>query len=294
MELHHLRYFVAVAEERHFGRAASRLGLTQPPLSYHIRNLESELHVQLLERNSRHVRLTPAGRAFLDHARRALDEVEKGSDLACRIDRGEVGQLRLGYKAAATSKIVPKLLAEYRRLCPHVKVIAQHVPAARQVAALRDGDLDIGILVPPIRSKELDFAVIQRESFVAVLPTDHPLAVRDPIPLEALSGEQFVIWPRHATMHDAVMDLCRQSGFIPSVAYEARSEAILLSLVAEGVGIAILPGSIGSDRTVVRQLTGLQTEFEIAVAWRRDDHSASVRSFVALARTAAGLDRARA
>ena len=280
MELRHLRYFVAVAEERHFGRAAEHLHMAQPPLSQQIRRLEAELSVTLLHRTTRSVELAPAGEVLLVRAREILAAVDDASEDTRRAARGEFGRLAVGFTGSATYELLPKLAAALRTALPGVVLdLRGELLTPAQVAGLLDGTLDLGLLRPPVRERELAVEVVRREPLVAVLPQAHPLAAADAVPLEELASEPFVVYPSHfrSIVHDAVEEVCAAHGFLPRVALEVSETATLVSFVAAGLGVSLVPESVRHMTVrgaVYRPLAGDGAAVELAVAWRRDEVTA--------------------
>ena len=277
MELRHLRYFVAVAEERHFGRAAERLHIAQPPLSQQIRRLETELGEALLYRTTRRVELSPAGEVLLARAREILAAADSAVDDAQRAARGEYGRLAIGFTGSCTYAMLPALAAAMREELPGV-VLDLHgellTPA--QVARLIDGTLDLGLLRPPVHERDLSTEVLHSEPLVAVLPETHPLASHGAVPLEQLEDERFVTYPSHfrSVVHDAVEDACAAHGFRPVTAHEVGETATLVSFVAAGLGVSLVPASVRKmtvEGAVYRPLVHDATRVELAAAWRRDD-----------------------
>jgi DNA-binding transcriptional LysR family regulator len=277
MELRQLRYFVAVAEERHFGRAAARLHISQPPLSQQIRRFEAELGEPLLYRTTRSVELAPAGEVLLERAREILASVDSAIEDARRAARGEYGRLAIGFTGSSTYELLPALAAALRRELPGVVLDLQgELLTPAQVARLLDGTLDLGLLRPPVRERELSTEVLRSEPLVAVVPEGHPLADSDAIALELLESEPFVTYPSHfrSVLHDAVEDACAAHGFKPFAAHEVAETATLVSFVAAGLGVSLVPASVGSmtvQGAVYRPLAHETTRVELAAAWRRDD-----------------------
>jgi DNA-binding transcriptional LysR family regulator len=277
VELRHLRYFVAVAEERHFGRAAERLHIAQPPLSQQIRRLEAELGAPLLHRTTRSVDLAPAGEVLLGRAREILAAVDAATDDARRAARGEFGRLAIGFTGSATYALLPALAAALRAALPGVVLdLRGELLTPAQVARLLDGTLDLGLLRPPVRERELRVEVLRREALVAVLPEAHALAAADAVPLEELASEPFVVYPSHfrSVVHDAVEEACAAHGFRPRVALEVSETSTLVSFVAAGLGVSLVPASVRNmtvQGAVYRPLARDATTVELAVAWRRDD-----------------------
>jgi DNA-binding transcriptional LysR family regulator len=292
MELRALRYFTVLAEELHFGRAARRLAITQPPLSQAIAKLEAELDVRLFERTRRQVRLTHAGVVFLGEARATLARAAQGVELAQRAQRGEVGRLAVGYLAATAYTLLPLVLRDFRRRFQGVKLELRELTIPQQHAALLGGDIDVGLLRPPVREAELDSETILSEPFVLALPSRHPLCILRRVPAKRLAGEPFVMFPRQPGLvfHDLVMGFCLRNGFTPRVAQEAYQTHTVVGLVSAGVGVALVPAStqkIGLAGVAYRALREATPASRTAVAWRRADASPVVAAFLDVARRAA-------
>lgn len=289
VELRHLVYFVTVAEERHFGRAAQRLQMTQPPLSQQIRQLEEELGVTLLLRSARRVELTPAGEVFLTEARKALEQVERAEDAAKRAGRGELGRLRVGFVGSATYDVLPAVLREFRAQRPGVDVVLQELSTPQQEEALLAGGIDVGFVRPPLTSGQLEVAVVHTSPCVIAMPARHPLAAADGITLTDLAGVPFVMLARTtwAGLYDTVLGLCRANGFSPRIQQEAREFQTVIGLVAGGLGVAVVPASarnLHSRDVVYKEIPGMPTA-EMGVAWRKGDVSPVLTSFLAVARS---------
>ena len=289
MELRHLRYFVAVADELHFGRAAQRLFIAQPPLSQQIRQLEEELEVELFVRTSRKVALTEAGQAFLKEARAILAQVDHAKLLAQRTAKGEVGELSLGFTNSAAFELLPRLLSAYRECYPHIHVTLQELKRDEQVNALHTGRIQVGILRPMVASVELCSEIIQREPLLLVLPSKHPLVYKEQVSIHDLAQETFVMLPRYwgSTFYDQIISLCYSAGFSPEVAQEAAEIHTIVGLVAANIGISLVPAStqfLRSRGVVYRRLQDDTSEVEMALAWHRDDRSPVVQAFLNLAR----------
>ena len=291
MELRHLRYFVAVAEELHFHRAAERLHISQPPLSQQIRALERELDVLLLDRNRRSVSLTPAGSVFLNEARAILDAVEAATEAARSVARGEAGRLAIGFVGSAMHGALPDVLREYRRTHPAVALALTELPTAAQLEALAAGRIDVGVLRPPVREPGLALATIQTEPFVVALPEDHPLAAEQEVPLAALLDEPFVLLSRREApgLHLSLAEAMSAAGGVPRVVQEAREMQTVVGLVAAGLGVSLVPASVGADAhhgVAYRPVAGTAPVVELALAWRPDALSPTVESFLATAQSA--------
>jgi DNA-binding transcriptional LysR family regulator len=279
VELRHLRSFVAVAEERHFGRAAERLHMAQPPLSQQIRRLEAQLGVTLLHRTTRSVDLAPAGEVLLVRAREILAAVDRATEDTLRAARGEFGRLAVGFTGSATYALLPQVAAALRGALPGVVLdLRGELLTPAQVEGLLAGTLDLGLLRPPVRERELAVEVVRREPLVAVLPEAHRLAGDGTVPLEELAAEPFVVYPSHfrSVVHDAVEETCAAHGFLPRVALEVSETATLVSFVAAGLGVSLVPESVRHmtvHGAVYRPLAREAAGVELAVAWRRADAS---------------------
>jgi DNA-binding transcriptional LysR family regulator len=280
MELRHIRYFVAVAEECHFGRAAERLRIAQPPLSQQIKQLETELGVQLLTRSTRQVELTPAGARFLERARGILAAVDAAADEAGRVAAGLVGKLAIGFTGSATYELLPTVARALREEFPGIELeLKGEMLTPRQVEALHDRSLDIGFLRPPVRDPGLNVLVFRREPLIAVLPEGHELADRKSVPLVELQTEPFICYPSHnrSVVYDAVFDACQRAGFRPSALQEVTETSTLVAFVAAGLGVALVPASVQHlhiTGVTYRPLAGTTEEVELAVATRAGEDSA--------------------
>jgi len=295
MELRHLRYFVAVAEELHFGRAAARLNIAQPPLSRQIRDLERELGTPLLSRDRRRVQLTPAGGAFLREARLTLGLAERARRIAQAADRGEVGRLRVGFVEAATyAGILPDVLGFFRMHLPEIGIELFELSSWQQTEALRERRIELGIMhsPPPDASQWLQLERVVRDPMVAALPRGHRLAARSRVDLRALATEPFLLFRRtHGPgLYDRIIAACQTAGFSPTVAQEAGQIQTLIGLVAAGVGVALVPGSISQLRrpgVVYRPLKGLAVDMGTWAVWRTGDQSPVREHFLGALRAVA-------
>jgi DNA-binding transcriptional LysR family regulator len=285
MELRHLRYFVTVAEELHFGRAAVRLNMAQPPLSQQINKLEDELGFPLLLRNKHHVELTPAGKVFLEEARITLVQADKAAAAAWRAHEGVEGRLTIGFVGSVTYNIVP-LLQKYRLQFPMVHLSLHQMKSAHQLQALHEKKIQLGILRPPVQSPYLESETIHKEAYVAALPESHPLAGRDTLRVEELAGDEFIISSRNngSYYHDAVIRLCRDSGFYPRIALEAPEILTIVAFVSAGLGVSIVPASFRSqqNRMVVYRELENDSHLETAFVWRKDDRPPVLDKFLQL------------
>ncbi len=277
IDLRQLRAFVAVAEELHFGRAAARLGIAQPPLSQQIRRLEAKLGHPLFVRGTRRVALTAAGSALLSVARGIFAQLGDGLEAARRAGRGESGRLRVGFPASMALTIMPAVIRRYRDRHPGVELVLRELTTAPQLDALRAGLLDVGFLREPPEEAMLDHAPVLREGFVAVLPADHPLG--------RLAGEPFILFPRALgpAFHDRITGLCRAAGFAPRIAQEAAEWQTVAGLVEAGFGVSIAPACIARirlDGVAYRPLSPAAAHTIVALAWRRGERDPVTARFV--------------
>jgi len=291
VDLRHLRYFVAVAEELHFTRAAERLGIKQPPLSLQIRQLEQELGTPLFRRLTRGVELTEAGVLLLDEARQILEHVERAKANVLSRARGEKGQIRVGFAGATYFQPrIPGLIQAYRRLYPDVLLTPEQSNTPHLIEALRNGSLDVAFVRPPLSDGEgIVVQPLIKESMRIVLPAQHPYAHSREMPLAALAGETFILFPRAIGpgLYDSVIAGCQRAGFSPTLGQEAPQISSIVHLVAAGFGISVVPESIEqirADGAVYIPIQGEAPVAQISLAVRKDNCSATVRNFVALAR----------
>ena len=289
MELRHLRYFVAVAEELHFGRAALRLSIVQPSLSQQIRQLEQELGFPLLWRTKRSVGLTDAGKVFLPEAQRVLAQVQEAQRAAQRAYRGEMGRLVIGYISSSTYDLLPMVLRVYRERFPDVEVALRELTTQEQVRALEEERIQVGLLRLPISAPLVHVEVVRREPIVCALPERHALVARERVAVSLLANEPFVLQSsqRGGGYYMQLMKLCLASGFSPNVIQEVTEMHTIVSLVAAGMGVSLVPLSARNIRNhgvVYRELEGKASLTEMAVAWLRSSRSPIVQNFLAVAK----------
>ncbi|GHE91180.1 LysR family transcriptional regulator [Amycolatopsis deserti] len=282
MELRHLRYFTAVADTCHFGKAAERLHMAQPALSHAIRQLEAELGAPLFTRTTRQVRLTPAGEFLLAEARRVLDTVEDSVRGVRRIADGRLGLVRVGFTGTSAFSHLPRIARAVKRDLPGVAVeVHADLLTPAQCDGLRNGDLDLAVLRPPAQGEDIDLHTLEVEPLILAVPADHRLAVEPVVSVADLRTESFISYAsKDSVVNDAVMRSCQAAGFSPRREHEAAGTAVLLALVAGGLGIAVLPASARAlplAGVVFRDLADAGT-VELALAWRRDNDSPLVRS----------------
>jgi DNA-binding transcriptional LysR family regulator len=294
MELRHLRYFVAVAEERHFTRAAERLGIAQPPLSQQIKQLEEELGGQLLRRLSRGVELTKAGEAFLEEAKAILAATEHARTTVERVARGLQGNLRVGFTGSASFNIfVPYALRLFKEKYPDVSLTLTESTTPRLNDAVAQGQLDVAFVRPPFQEDgTLGVAPLFEEDMLIALPIAHPLARNFRLPLEALAEETFILYPRSIGpgLYDRIIAACQAAGFSPKTGQEAPQLSSTVNLVAAGLGIAIVPASmthVHADSVSYHPIVGDVLKAPLGLAFRRNAGVAAIRNFVTEVKAAA-------
>lgn len=285
MELRHLRYFIAVAEELNFSRAAERLHIAQPPLSQQIRDLEAEMGVTLFERTKRRVELTASGQVFLEKVQQVLQYIEQAVEAAQRANRGEIGRLSVGFNSSATYSVLPTLLHAFRKRCPEAALDLHELTTHQQLVHLHHHQIDAGILYLPIESDDLDVVPVLKENMVVAMPETHPLAAFTQVSIRALSRNLFILPPPRlgSGLYSQIMLFFQQSGFRPTVVQEAIQLQTIVSLVAGGVGVALVPASLQNLQragVVYRSLEESTPEVEIAVAWRQHDDSPVLQKFI--------------
>jgi DNA-binding transcriptional LysR family regulator len=293
IELRHLRYFVAVAEELHFGKAARRLGIAQPPLSLQIQRLEAELGVPLFERTSRRVELTAAGHRLLKEGKRLLDDFASATDAARRAARGETGSITVAFAASVMFLSLPKIIRRFREDFPHVRLELRELSTGLQIEALRAGDLDIGFLREPPPDEAFATETVMRERLVLALSKRHQLASRKRVRLADVANDDFVLFPRDLSpgLHAHVFAMCAEAGVHPRVVQTSRELYTTICLVEAGVGVTIIPESVQKmGWRGVRYFT-VRSPFAITridAAWRPDSRNPIVPSFVAIAQSFGG------
>ncbi len=286
IELHHLRYFVAVAEDLHFRRAAQRLNVAQPALSRAIKWLEGELGAALFLRTTRNVALTEAGRVFLEETRLALTRIERAQSLARSAAAGEAGRLSVAYMDFAINGPLPAILSAFRAEHPGVSIDLAHMWTERQRAAITAGEIDIGFLIGPFEAPGIASLPILSERFVAVLPEDHALAAKQEIALADLAREPFILgtsafWGPYRRMVD---ELCLAAGFTPSVVQEAYNSDGIFGLVAAGMGVSIYvegARNFALRGCTIRPFKKLDASIDTVAVWRADNPSPVIANFVA-------------
>jgi DNA-binding transcriptional LysR family regulator len=290
MELRHIRYFLAVAEERHFTRAAAKIGIGQPPLSQQIKDLEAEIGASLFHRVAHGAELTSAGEAFLQAVKEMPMLAERATKAARRAARGETGSLRVGFTpASAFNAVVPSTIRAFRRANADVELMLEEANTTRLVAGLEEGTLDAAFLRPGnAGSKMLQLRLLLEEPMMVALPTGHRAAKLKEVDLAILKDDLFVLLlrPIGSTFYDAIVNACRRAGFEPVIGQLAPQMASVINLVAAELGVSIVPVSISQLRVkgvAYRKIAGQAPTTRLAVAHRRGETSPIVRNFVARA-----------
>ncbi|MEM8677423.1 MAG: LysR family transcriptional regulator [Cyanobacteria bacterium P01_G01_bin.67] len=288
MELRHLKYFVAVGEELHFGRAAAKVQITQPVISDQIRRLEQELGVKLFFRTKRTVKLTEPGKIFFTEAKQILERVDKAVSAAQKADRGELGSFTIGYTGPALYTLLPKIIRTFRDRYPQVELVLKEICTNEQVEALNSGNIEVGFLHPPIDG-EFEYISIMTEKMVLALPEDHPLSTFTEVPISKLSDQSFILFPRRegASLYSRILSICQEAGFNPKVVQEASPQPTMIGLVAAGIGVSFVSSSLENlnrPGVVYRQLDVTTPELELVAAWKTEQVSPVLQKFLQVVR----------
>ena len=289
LEIRHLRYFVAVAEELHFGRAAMRLHIAQPPLSQQIRKLEEMLGHALFQRTSREVRLTAAGEELLERARHTLKKIDADVSAVKKVGRGEAGALTVGFVGSAMLTVLPEMLGRYRRKYPQVDLQLRELYTAGLVDALLNGTVDVGFMRDAGAVDGLRVEVLMSEPFVVVLPRKHPLAEKKTVAVRTLQHEPFVLFARSygSVAWKKTMDVCEAHGFTPRVVQEAPQWLTIIKLVGAGLGVTIAPACVAKlpvPDTVCRKLRPQAQLTHLELSCRQNEARPIATAFSELAR----------
>jgi DNA-binding transcriptional LysR family regulator len=288
-DLNQLRCFVTVAEELHFGRAAARLNMTQPPLSRQIQVLEHIIDAPLLERTSRSVRLTPAGRSFLPEARRILKLAESASQVARRIALGKTGSLKIGFTAAAAYGFLPELVAACRAKLPEVDFSLKEMVSGDQFEALSSGQIDAGLLRPPIARPEIASRRVVAEPLLAAIPKKHPLANAESITIKDFDNQPFVMYSPYESryFHDVLVAMFTRADILPRYVQHLSQIHSILAMVRAGLGLAIVPAAAASLKIADVRLRPLKLRtrvpVELFMVWRRNDENPLLSALVKIA-----------
>lgn len=292
MDLRHQRYFIAVAEELHFGRAAARLGISQPALSKQIRDLEQELGVPLLWRKDG-VRPTAAGAAFLGRAREILSQVDRATREVQSIGRGDLGSLEIGFMSATSARQVPTVVRAFRKRHPRVEVRLRLLLPTLPLDQIRKGLLDFAFVVNTLPSQDVVLEPTLEEPYVLALPVGHPLARRASVPLRALHQVPFVFYPRHVNseLFDEVIGFMKGAGAVPDIVLEAFPVQAMLSAVAAGIGVTLIPDGMRDIRqkgVVYRRIPPPVPTIGWALAFRKGPMDAAQEAFLDVVRSVYG------
>lgn len=287
MELRHIRYFLAVAEERHFTRAAAKLGIGQPPLSQQIKDLERELGTQLFRRVPHGAELTEAGIAFHDVVKEMPVTAARAVLTAQRVARGESGEIRVGFTAsAAFNSVVPVAIRTFKRTYPDVRLLLEEGNTTRLADGLKDGSLDAAFLRPGFAGSErFQLRVLDEEPMVIALGENHPAAACERIALSMLKNDTFLLFPREIglTLYDSVIEACRDAGFEPNIGQRVPQIASVINLVSAEMGVSMVPASMSQVQVtgvVYRPVADQTPSVKLALAYRRGDTSPTLRNFV--------------
>jgi LysR family transcriptional regulator, benzoate and cis,cis-muconate-responsive activator of ben and cat genes len=288
IELRHLRYFLAVARELHFGRAARRLGMAQPPLSQQIAALERLLGATLFDRDNKRVQLTAAGEAVVEEAERILALSARLPAVVAAAKSGQSGVLSIGFSASASLGLVPPLFREFRQRFPSVQLILREGPIEDRLSDVEAGVLDVAVIRGPIVRPTLRVETLWREQLLLALPTDHALKAKRAIAWSDLAAYDFVLFPRTAApaLYDAIIAQCSLAGFSPHVAHEATEWSTVSALIAAGAGLGFGPESVSRfyvEGITFRSVEGAVVSSEIVAATRPDNTSPALRAFVEIA-----------
>ncbi|MBY5355042.1 LysR family transcriptional regulator [Rhizobium leguminosarum] len=290
-----MQSFVAVAEELHFGRAAARLHISQPPLTKQIQQLEKAMGVRLLERTKRKVELTAAGRVFLDEARAVLYQTGQAVELARKAERGETGHLSVGFIDAAIYSVVPAIVQRFTARYPDIELSLTDLRIPNQIKMVTERRLDIGFVHPPVNQKGLQVESILVEPLIVALPETHRLSRETEIALADLAHEALIQFPRsiNPSLYDEIVGLCRSSGFSPRIMREATPKQTIIGLVSVGLGVSLLPACLENLRrpgVVYRPIQGRNLTIDTSIIYRREQPSPVLGAFLNIVRETAGME----
>ena len=295
IDIRRLQLFVAVAEELHFGRAAARSGMAQPPFSHQIRRLETELGFNLLTRNSRNVALTSAGAELLILARDLIERRDRIVDYVRKTANGHAGTLRLGFAASSAIGLLAKIVMRFREEVPDAILELDDRDGVDVSAAIRRGEIDVAIVRAPFEATDLEVELIHKEPFVVVMPADHPLAKHATVSPVDLTGTSFVLFPRTASagLHDTIIGMCIRAGFSPYISQEANAWLSIMGLVESGFGITIAPRSaqvVCSPALICRPIVGTDACAALGMATKRNASNPLIKRFQDVVRVSVQSD----
>jgi DNA-binding transcriptional LysR family regulator len=295
MEMRQLRYFAAVAEELHFGRAAERMNICQPPLSQQIKNLEDELGAQLFLRNNKKVSLTQAGAAFFEEVKEILRRVDAAADMVQGIVRGISGRISLGLVLPAMDTFLPDAIRTFRSQYPLVQIQLREMSTLAQLTALRAGQITMGVMrLFGHDTRDLIVESMLQEPYVLALPSGHRLATLDVVPLGSLDRESLVFFPRHLhpALHDKIMACFVAAGATPVITQEPTTKFASIALVAADLGVALVPASAQKQirrGVVYRPVVGDLPLVELSLVWRGETESQALLNLVRIVHEMAGM-----
>ncbi len=287
MNFRQLRYFLAVAGELHFGRAAQRLNMAQPPLSAQIKQLETDLGVLLFERTKRRVALTAAGKVLQTEAKQILQALELARQKTQQAGRGEAGQLTIAFVSSAMYSVLPPWLSAFRKQYPEVELTLQEATTTEQLEGLQAHRLDIGFVRPPVSHNNIGSKTVWQEPLLVALPEAHPLSQHNEIAIAHLANEEFILTlrPSATDLYDKIMAFCQQANFSPNVVQTAEQLQTVLGLVAAQLGIAILPAAaqkLRREGVCYRQFVETAPTTELVMIWREEEGSAVLENFLTI------------
>lgn len=285
MDIRQLEYFLGVASELHFSKAAEKLYVAQPALSRQIQQLENELDVVLFERDKRNVKLTPAGEYLQNEASRILSQLEYVRLRTQLIHRGEEGDLRIAHPESAVFSVLPTLLSALKLYFPKIRGVLSEVLENKLFESLQNYQVDVGFVREPIPDKYLNSRLIFEECFSLVVPPNHPLTKENFTGLRQVQNESFILPPRHAgsTYHDILLRMCEREGFLPNIIHESNFGTTILKLVEHNLGVSLLPSSYRISSPVnVRfiDLDQLPERTQLSMVWRKDDTNPILHNFL--------------
>lgn len=294
MEFRHLRYFLALAEELHFGRAARRLSISQPPLSLNIQQLEAFVGARLFTRNSKQVLLTAAGEAFVPRARALLEQAIEAARHARDVDQGIAGRLQVGFVGAMLYRGLPQVLREFQQKHPSLRLVLKELNSSDQLVALAHDQLNLGFVHTTRIPAEMSNVLFASEPLVCCLPTDHPLAGQRTVSLRLLQGEPFAVVARAVSpdYHERILSICTEAGFFPEIRYELRHWLSVVSLVSQGLGVALVPWALRQPAmagAVFVPLDMQTTPYDTYCLWKTSHDSAALTAFIQAVRSANDL-----
>lgn len=292
MEFRHLRYFLALAEELHFGRAARRLSISQPPLSLNIQQLEASVGARLFTRNSKEVRLTAAGNAFVPRARAVLEQAGEAARHARDVEQGLAGRLHIGFVGAMLYRGLPQMLRKFQAQHPLLRVVLRELNSQDQLVELAHDQLDVGFVHSTRLPAEMQHHLFASEPFVCCLPAGHPLARRRRLPLKLLQGESFVMFARSASpdYYERILAICTDAGLYPEVRHEVRHWLSVVSLVSQGLGVALVPAALRHSALAGVAFVPLAAGVAHSQAyciWKTAHDNAALTAFLEVTRTEA-------